>query len=158
MLGVCSLSAPEDTSSTTRERRKGVYSPPCTRRSCCEPHPPPCLRRASLVSTKGARTKASFCSFLGLSARCALLVLCAPHHPGDDLVYRIKPSKIVEHHIPRLSARKPTAALARIVLDNAMEESKGSDPQPSAPINFGGMVSARGLHLCPSRESYLYSF
>lgn len=64
-----------------RAQKKGVYSPPCTRRSCCEPHLPPWLHRASLVSAKGARTKAALRSFLGLSARWALLVLLCPTPP-----------------------------------------------------------------------------
>lgn len=31
--------------------RKQGHSPPCTRKSCCEPHLPPCLRRALPLCT-----------------------------------------------------------------------------------------------------------
>lgn len=81
-LGVWPI--PANTAPQRAVRKKGVYSPPCTRRSCCEPHLPPCLRRASLVSAKGARTTSSFPFLPRLSARsasarpCRLVVSSTP--------------------------------------------------------------------------------
>lgn len=64
---------------TTAERgERGsafFYSPPCTRRSYCEPHLPPWLRRAVHVPTQGERVR---CCLPRSSAPAASLSLCSP--------------------------------------------------------------------------------
>lgn len=127
------LSSPKDISWLHRgernHRKKGVrsdakvYSPPCTRRSCCEPHLPPWLRLCLLVPFERESELRCCCSLQRRLRPGSSRKKTPPNHRRGRVggMY---------YHLGKWAPMTPAAPTPSY---NIMEESKGGEP--SRPVS-----------------------